>query len=146
MKNLPVSSIVGCVADKQGLLLMANLLQDGELLYHVDKKVCEVDRFTSARTSFTSPIYRSSKNSSHQATQIVTKCCRSVLQYFSAVRDRSRKNFQSTGRWSSAGFFFCTRHLRVVNWLHVWTRYWNVLHHFIGDQLPLKIPELSSLS
>lgn len=105
MKNLQVSSIVGCVADKQGLLLMANLLQDGELLYHVDKKVCEVDRFTSARTSFTSPIYRSSKNSSHQATQIVTKCCRSVLQYFSAVRDRSRKNFQSTGRWSSAVFF-----------------------------------------
>lgn len=144
MKNLKVSSIVGCVADKQGLLLMANLLQDGELLYHVDKKVCEVDRFTSARTSFTSPIYRSSKNSSHQTTQIVTKCCRSVLQYFSAVRDRSRKNFQSTGRWSSA-FFFCT-HLLVVNWLHVWTRYWNVLHHFIGDQLPLKIPELSSLS
>lgn len=144
MKNHPVSSIVGCVADKQGLLLMANLLQDGELLYHVDKKVCEVDRFTSARTSFTSPIYRSSKNSSHQATQIVTKRCRSVLQYFSAVRDRSRKNFQSTGRWSSA-FFFCT-HLLVVNWLHVWTRYWNVLHHFIGDQLPLKIPELSSLS
>lgn len=90
MKNLQVSSIVGCVADKQGLLLMANLLQDGELLYHVDKKVCEVDRFTSARTSFTSPIYRSSKNSSHQATQIVTKCCRSVLQYFSAVRDTFR--------------------------------------------------------
>lgn len=105
MKNLKVFSIVGCVADKQGLLLMANLLQDGELLYHVDKEVCEVDRFTSARTSFTSPIYRSSKNSSHQATQIVTKCCRSVLQYFSAVRDRSRKNFQSTGRWSSAFFF-----------------------------------------
>lgn len=105
MKNLQFSSIVGCVADKQGLLLMANLLQDGELLYHVDKKVCEVDRFTSARTSFTSTIYRSSKNSSHQATQIVTKCCRSVLQYFSAVRDRSRKNFQSTGRWSSAVFF-----------------------------------------
>lgn len=32
----------------------------------------------------------------------------------SAVRDRSRKNFQSTGRCSSAVFFFCT-HLRVVN-------------------------------
>lgn len=136
MKNLQVSSIVGCVADKQGLLLMANLLQDGELLYHVDKEVCEVDRFTSARTSFTSPIYRSSKNSSHQATQIVTKCCRSSQQW----ETDQEKTFRV-----ALHFFFCT-HLLVVNWLHVWTRYWNVLHHFIGDQLPLKIPELSSLS
>lgn len=144
MKNLKVSSIVGCVADKQGLLLMANLLQDGELLYHVDKEVCEVDRFTSARTSFTSQSTDPLKIVHirlHKLLQSVAEVCYNISQQWETDQEKTFRVLVD----GALHFFFCT-HLLVVNWLHVWTRYWNVLHHFIGDQLPLKIPELSSLS
>lgn len=120
---------------------MASLLQDGELLYHVDKEVCVVDGSPLLEPlsppQFIYPL-KIVHIRLHKLLQSVAEVCYDISQQWATDQENT------LGVLVDGVVFFCT-HLLVVNWLHVWTRYWNVLHHFIGDQLPLKIPELSSL-